>query len=94
MSDKEQEQEVDWLEGDPAQQRAEQRVQAIAHAQLYLVFVDAPRGRELLESWEELIVNVKTPVESSIQKYAADEAVRDFIRGIRRQIKLAQERDQ
>ncbi len=81
----------DWLEGDSEEYREQQRARGLETAKLYEVFVDHPRAKQLLEFWEANIVGKQTPVESSIQKYAADESVRDFIRGIRRQIKLAME---
>lgn len=83
--------ETDWLEGESDQIKEEQKVQALEVAQTYLVFADTPRAKYLLEFWEENLVNKQTPVDSSIQRYAADEAVRDFVRGIRRQIAMAQE---
>ena len=86
------EQEVDGFEGDPKQQREEMRDKAIEFAKLYEIFVDSPRGQELLEFWEKTVLNISTPVESSIQRYAADEGARNFIRNIQVQIKLARER--
>ncbi len=86
------EQEVDWLEGGGEQQREEMLGKAIEFAKLYEVFVDSPRGQELLQYWEKTILDISTPVESSLQRYAADEGVRNFIRGIRTQIRLAQDR--
>ncbi len=91
MSADNNEEKGDWLEGDIEGNKEQQRAKALEVAQLYLVFVDTPRARQLLEDWEKRLVDVQTPVESSIQRYAADESVRDFVRGIRRQIKLAQE---
>ena len=83
--------DVDWLEGDIDAVKAKQRDQALEVAETYLVFADTPRAIRLLELWEENLVNKQTPVDSSVQRYAADEAVRDFVRGIRRQIKMVQE---
>ncbi len=84
--------EVDWLEGDVEEQREEMRGNAIEFAKQYEIFVDSPRGQGLLEYWIETKLNASTPVESSLQRYAADEGVRNFIRGILAQIKLAQDR--
>ncbi len=92
MSDGKEERKVDWFEGDVKQSREEMRAKAVELAKLYDIFVDTPRGQELLKHWEKTILNLSTPVESSHQRYAAEEAVRDFVRGIKRQIKLAQER--
>lgn len=83
--------EGDWLTGETDQARAALQQKAVEEAQIYLLFTEE-RGRELLRRWDERLMNVRTPVESSIQKYAADEAVRDFVRGIHRQIELAQRR--
>lgn len=85
------EREIDWLEGDPEQHREEMRSKAMEFAKLYEVFINTAQGRELLEHWEKTILDMSTPVESSLQRYANDEGVREFIRGIRRQLRLAQE---
>lgn len=84
------EQEVDWLEGNLEEKREEQRVKQVEFAKLYEVFVNTARGRELLEYWEKTILDVDTPIESSLQRYANDEGVRRFIRSIRQQIRIAQ----
>ncbi len=84
--------DVDWLEGNVEQAKQEMRAKEIEFAKMYEVFVNTVRGRELLEYWEKTILDISTPTESSLQRYAKDEGVRDFIRGIRRQIRLAQER--
>jgi hypothetical protein len=56
-------------------------------AQLYVeTFVNTPSGRALLAHWEKTIFWKPTPVSASVQQYAADEALRNFIRGIRGQI--------
>ena len=81
----------DWLEGDTEEQREELKSKALETAQLYLVFEEAPRARQLLKDWEERLVNVETPDESSLQKFAADNALRKFVVGIKRQIKFAKE---
>lgn len=88
----EEQREADWLEGDVEEKRAEMRSKAIEFAKMYEIFVDTPRGQELLAHWESTILEKDTPTESSLQRYAADEGVRKFIRGIRQQIRLAQER--
>lgn len=85
------EKEHDWLEGDADLQREDMRAKAVEFAKLYEVFVNTARGKELLEHWERTILEKSTPVESSLQRYVSDESVRDFIRGIRRQIQLAQD---
>ena len=85
------EREVDWLEGNPEQRREEMRSKSIEFAKLYKVFINTAQGRELLKHWRKTILDASTPVESSIQRYAKDEGVREFIRGIRRQLELAQD---
>ena len=85
------EQEEDWLEGNPEQRREEMRSKGIEFAKLYEVFIDTAQGRELLKHWKKTILDASTPVESSIQRYAKDEGVREFIRGISRQLELAQD---
>ena len=85
------EREEDWLEGNPEQRRDEMRSKSIEFAKLYEVFIDTAQGRELLKHWKKTILDASTPVESSIQRYAKDEGVREFIRGISRQLELAQE---
>jgi len=91
LADNNKKQEPDWLEGNVEEQQAQQRIKGLEIAQMYLVFVDTPRARQLLEDWEERMVRKVTPAESTIQRYAADNAVRGFIQGIRDQIKIAQE---
>ena len=85
------EREEDWLEGNPEQHREEMRSKSIEFAKLYEVFIDTAQGRELLKHWKKTILDASTPVESSIQRYAKDEGVREFIRGISRQLELAQD---
>ena len=85
------EREIDWLEGDVEQRKQDMRAKEIEFAKLYEVFVNTAQGRELLEFWEKTRLDIKTPVESSLQRYANDEAVREFLRNIRRQIRIAQE---
>ena len=85
------EREVDWLEGNPELHREEMRSKSIEFAKLYEVFIDTAQGRELLKHWKKTILDASTPVESSIQRYAKDEGVREFIRGISRQLELAQD---
>ena len=81
----------DWLEGDREEKQEALKAQALETAQLYLVFEEAPRAVQLLQMWEERLIEVETPDESSLQKFAADNALRRFVVGIKRQIKLAKE---
>lgn len=58
-------------------------------AQLYVeVFQNNPQGALLLAQWEAGVFWKMTPTNASVQQYAADEALRQFIRGIRGQIKM------
>jgi len=84
--------EVDWLEADNAEAVAEARVKELEFAKNYEIFVTDPRGKELFEVWK-LLARKETPTDSSLQTYAADNAVRSFINKIQHQIELAQERD-
>lgn len=87
--------EADWLTGDarhdaPPQQKAAQQAQAVEFAQLYLCFVDDPRARELLTHWIEAIENRDVPPSASHAEFAYYEGRRAFVRGIQRQIAIAQ----
>lgn len=82
----------DWLEGDGGEAvRKDQFNQAREFAQRYLVFAETARGRDIMEHWEETILNRATPVNAPLQEYVRDEAQRDLIRGIKRQITLARQ---
>ncbi len=84
--------ESDWLEGDIEQKRREQEQQAIEDAQIYLLFVDNERGRELLRRWDRDLLYLRTPPDSNVQQYAADEALRAFVARIHQAIEMAQKR--
>ncbi len=84
----------DWLTGDarndvPVAQKEVQRAREVEFAQLYLCFVDDPRGRALLDHWTATIEDKDVPPSASHAEFAYHEAKRNFIRGIHRQIKLA-----
>lgn len=68
--------------------REAQRDKALDFAKLYLVFTEG-RGKQLLEFWTSTIEAVDTPVDSTHAQYAFAEGRRSFIRGIKRQIELA-----
>lgn len=85
--------EAGWLEADGAEALAEARVSEISFAKNYEIFVTDPRGKAIFEHWEKTLLRKVTPTDASVQTYAADNAVRDFINKIRYQIELAQERD-
>jgi hypothetical protein len=70
--------------------REEQRDKAVEYAKLYLAtFVHNPAGARLLAEWEERVVRKLTPVNAPHTEYAANEAVRQFVLGIKQQIVLA-----
>lgn len=80
----------DWLDSDEEKiARAEQVAKAREFAQNYLVFEQDGRARALLEHWEQTLLGKRTPVNATIQEYAAAEAVRAFVAGIKHQIALA-----
>lgn len=85
--------DLSWLDGERTPEQEEQLRKGIEFAQLYLVFVDTDRGRELLKHLDRVHLYKRTPVDSSIQQYAADEAIRAFVAGIHTQIELAKSRD-
>jgi hypothetical protein len=77
---------LDFLDG-PAKE--EVSLAEREFAQLYVeVFQNNPQGALLLKQWEDGVFWKMTPTNASVQQYAADEALRQFIRGIRGQIKL------
>lgn len=81
--------DLDFLEG-PAKDEVTTKEREFA--QLYVeVFVNNPQGARLLQQWEEGFFWKPTPINAPIQQYAADEAMRQFIRGIRGQIRLVQQ---
>jgi hypothetical protein len=70
--------------------REDQREKAVEYAKLYLAaFVHNPAGARLLAEWEERVVRKLTPVNAPHTEYAANEAVRQFVLGIKQQIVLA-----
>lgn len=86
--------EYDWLEGETAQDNKDkQRQRGLEILNLYRVFVETERGRALLAFWDERLLYKRTPPDASIQEYAADEAVRDFVAGIHKQINLLKQLD-
>ena len=89
MADK----EVDWLDKPSTEAVEEARAQEVAFAKNYELFVTDPRGKAIFEHWEKTLLRKVTPADASLQEYAADNAVRDFINKIQYQIELAQERD-
>lgn len=82
---------MDWLDEDSqALSRAQQKAAAVEFAQLYKVFEDDPRAAQLLKHWCDTIEQRDVPPSASLQEYAHFEGRRSFIRGIQRELKLAQ----
>ena len=82
----------DWLFPSDEKRKAH-RKEGEEIAALYRVFVDEPRARRLLELWEERSLRKRTPPGSSHEEYARDEAIRDFVDGIHRQVQIAKQLD-
>lgn len=80
--------DADWLEGDADETRQMATNAALEHAQLFLVFEETERGRALLEYWDRICIHHRTPVNAPITQYAADEARREFVAGIHRNLDL------
>lgn len=85
--------EKDWLEIDEPQDRNKVAAEkAMEIANLYLdAFERNHSGRRLLEMWIDADFNQFVPVNAPHTQYAAVEARRAFIRGIRGQIELARQ---
>jgi len=87
--------EVSWMDGDardslPSASREMQRQKALDVARLYLVFKEDARCRELLSIWDKTLRRRRIAADSSLQVYAAHNALRDFVEGIHEQIEFAQ----
>ena len=79
-----------WLDAGDTGVSPEMKAAGVEVARLYHeCFVMSPAGSKLLQMWTERDFNEPVPVDASINRYAAVEARRDFIRGIHRQIALA-----
>lgn len=81
----------DWLDNDDIERhRAEQAAKHVEFAQNhYAVFDTDSRARALLAQWDLALMNRRTPVNASIQEYAANEALRAFVAEIHVQIAIA-----
>lgn len=73
--------------------KAALREQGLRIAKLYTVFQSNEQCRELLALWESTLANKRTPVNATINEYAANEALRAFVQGIHEQIRLAKTLD-
>lgn len=77
---------------DETPEAAQTRKLALDFANMYVVlFVHNTIGVQLLKHWEDSLMNKRTPVNAPLTEYAANEAVRAFIAGIKGQIKIAQD---
>lgn len=84
---------MDWLDTDDKEvsaYRIAQKDLAVDFAQNYKVFEDDPRAVALLNHWVDTVEQRDVPPSASHQEYAHFEGRRSFIRGIQRQLKLAQ----
>lgn len=80
----------DWLDNDDvARYRATQAANHVEFAQNYLVFDNDSRARALLAQWSKALMERRTPVNASIQEYAANEALRAFVAELHVQIAVA-----
>jgi hypothetical protein len=70
--------------------RTAQRLADVERAQLYLSAFSSPAGRKLLEQWDADIENVRVSVNATLSEYVAAETVRNFVRKVHDQIRLAQ----
>lgn len=76
-------------EDEQAEDRLKEADAALAFAQKHLFFETDPRAVELLKFWEDNVCARRVPVGSTLDAYAAAEAVRAFIGEIRRQVTIA-----
>lgn len=81
---------ADWLFPAADKQRAAQEEKGLVFAQKYLVFLQDPRARELLEYWSGIARRKRIPANASVGEYAAHNAFREFIEGVHAQIEFAQ----
>ena len=79
----------DWLFPKAEAQKAEQQQAAYNVAQNYLIFEMDARGKAILSQWQDLARKKKIPAGASVQEYAAENAIREFVEGISAQIELA-----
>lgn len=82
--------ETDWLFPDAKGQKAAQEEKGLVFAQKYLVFVQDPRARELLDHWTKTARRQTLPPSASVQEYAYFNARREIFEAIHAQIEFAQ----
>jgi hypothetical protein len=83
--------DLDATPGVMSDQQREQFNKAIEFARHYQVFETDERAKALYAHWKETILERITPTESSLQRYAADNAMREFVLNIGRQLSLGKE---
>ena len=85
-------QQDNWLD-DQAQEaaRAQAELKSLEVSRLYLVFETHPAAKQLLEMWEDACLRKRTPVNAPHTQYAADEAIRSFVAGVRNEIAKAKQ---
>ena len=82
--------DVDFLdEGAQAKGRETQLNKDLEFAQTHLFFDTDPRAAALLKFWKETVVARRVPIGSTLDAYAAAEAVRAFVAVIEQQIAFA-----
>lgn len=82
---------ADWLNADELDAAKEAQAQkALEFAQQHLFFKTDPRAAALLQFWKDTVIARRVPVGSSLDAYAAAEAVRGFVGEIERQLKIAE----
>lgn len=81
---------ADWLFPAAGQQKAAMEEKGLVFAQKYLVFVQDPRARELLDHWTKTARRQTLPPGASVQEYAYFNARREIFEAIHAQIEFAQ----
>lgn len=80
--------DLDWMNLENTAAREDQRNKALDFAKLYLVFTEG-RGKQLLEHWTSSIEAADIAPSATHAEYAYHEGRKQLIRGIKRQIELA-----
>jgi hypothetical protein len=82
----------DWLDdAETAVARAQLEQKSLEVSRLYLVFETHPQAKQLLAMWEDACSRKRTPINAPHTQYAADEAIRSFVAGIRNEIAKARQ---
>lgn len=81
---------TDWLDdAETEAARAQIEQKGLEVSRLYMVFETHPQAKQLLAMWEEACLRKRTPINAPHTQYAADEAIRSFVAGIRNEIAKA-----